>query len=121
MNFRRLVLFLAVTLPLFACGCMSNRVASFTVLSTKNVPCQFQAKGASKGADVMRMYVFFPDKATPNIMDAMDDAIEQRGGAAIENCSIDQYFWLVTILYAEAGFTVQGDVVSTRDRQATSH
>ncbi|MCX7044616.1 MAG: hypothetical protein NTX50_03885 [Candidatus Sumerlaeota bacterium] len=95
-------------------GC-TVRLMDFTVMSTKNIPCDFAPRGTGEGEDISHIIIFVPTKSQPNLKEAMDEAIESRAGDTLMNAKIYYRYWYIPLIYGQDGWTVKGDVVSTRD------
>jgi len=99
---------------MIASGCRT-RICDFTVMSTKNIPVEFARKGQGEGEDVARIIIIIPTKSQPNLKEAIDQAIESRNGDMLLNAKVYMRNWYIPYIYGENGFTVKGDVVSTRE------
>lgn len=93
-------------------GC-SNRIADFTIISSKNVDISRGAefkRSAQRvtGEDVKHIIVFIPT-GQPNAKEAMDRAIEKVPGAiALMDGVVTQESWWIPYIYGQTKFVVEG-------------
>lgn len=93
-------------------GC-SNRIADFTIISSKNVDMSRGAefKRSSQrvsGEDVKHIIIFIPT-GQPNAKEAMDRAIEKVPGAiALMDGVVTQEFFWIPYIYGQSKFVVEG-------------
>jgi hypothetical protein len=100
-------------------GCII-RHGEFSVLTDKLVNLkEFElgkaerAKGV-EGDDIQHIIFFIPTSGPPNLLNAVDSAMEKGHGDVMTDAVIYQRFFYIPLLYGEAGWEVKGDVVRTR-------
>lgn len=90
----------------------TQRLTDFTVISTKNYPvenpiCVKKAPNRVKGKDSKPMILAIPI-GSPNLKDAIDNAIEQYPGAVgLADGVVKTNFWWA-ILYGQNSYIVEG-------------
>jgi len=103
-----------------AMGCKS-RIADLTVLSTKNVPHDFQMRGKGEGSDERYYVLIFPTRLSdPNMRRAVDRAIDSQNGDVLLNARIHWRCWYIPLLFGKDGYTTTGDVASTHAEPSRS-
>lgn len=102
----------ALVASLFMSSC-SQRLLDFTLISTKNVNLKETHESSNfrvKGKDVRHTVLFIPF-GTPDIKEAIDDAIEQTPGCvALEN-GVLKYKWWSILLYGQSRYIIEGTPV----------
>jgi hypothetical protein len=95
-------------------GC-TKRIGDFTMVTTKNYETKTQYKmvGRMEGKSV-KMIIFIP-LGTPDLKDAVDDAIQAGNGVYLANAVIEQMTWYALIV-GQTGYIVTGDVYAAADR-----
>ena len=112
------LLIVIVALLSFMTGC-THRVLDFTVVSSKNVNMNVDDTGRGDrviGTDYIWWFplCLFP-MGTPNLKEAVDDAIENAGpdyDALIDGVIYSQGYYYV--LTAKSGFKVEGTPINTK-------
>lgn len=106
----KVIVFSCATLMLAGC---SQRIADFTIMSSKNVDL---SRGVDfkrlptrvMGEDKKSMIIFFPT-GIPNMKGAMDKAIESVPGAVgLVDGVVTEVNWYIPGLYGEYGYEVEG-------------
>lgn len=93
-------------------GC-ATRLADFTIISTKNIDLSRGAdfkRGSSRvqGEDKISIIIFIPT-GTPNIKQAIDNAIQSVPGAvALLDGVITYKFWWIPYIFGETTYIVEG-------------
>ena len=100
MKTRTFTLVVAVLL-LLAVGC-DQRIADFTVISTRNVDLSRMGeykKGAERvrGKDYIPIIVFIREARDPNLKEAIDDALNEVPGAValVDGVIYKRYWWFI--------------------------
>jgi hypothetical protein len=107
------VLAVIITTAAFT-GC-TRRIGDFTMVTTKNyeTKAQYKMVGRMEGKSV-KLIVLFP-LGTPDLKDAVDDAIQAGSGVYLANAVIEQINWYA-LLIGQTGYIVTGDVYAFADR-----
>lgn len=110
---------LLVTLACFLSGC-AVRHGDFTVVSNKLVRLsEFELEKADRnkgivGKDIRHIVFFIPTGGPPTLDGALDDAFRKGGGDAMTDAVITSWGFYIPLIYGQAGWKVEGDVVKTR-------
>lgn len=111
---------LAVCLVTLLGACSVNH-GNFTVLSNKIVNINdFDLDKADrikniKGVDRAHVIMFFPTKSNPNLSDALNEAFRKADGDVMTDVTVTSWGWWIPYIYGQNGWTVEGDVVKTRN------
>ena len=92
-------------------GC-STRLGDFTLLSTRNVDLDGDyvlVERNVKGADVIPIVILFPI-GTPNLENAIDDALKSVGGDLMIDAVLKYNYWYIPYIYGVQRYSVEGDV-----------
>lgn len=101
-------------------ACSYNH-GNYTVLSNKIVSINnFELDKADrvknvKGVDRSHTIIFWATKANPNLSDALNDAFKKADGDVMTDVTVTYWEWYLPFLYGQRGWTVEGDVVKTRN------
>lgn len=112
--------FLLAAAILALSGCVTDQ-GNYTVLSNKIVNVKdFDLSKADrvrhvKGVDRSHQILWFTTKTNPNLSGALSDAFEKADGDVMTDVTVSTWGW-TTILYGQSGWTVEGDVVKTRNK-----
>ncbi|HAM36893.1 MAG TPA: hypothetical protein DEB40_09670 [Elusimicrobia bacterium] len=93
-------------------GC-ANRIIDFTALSSKNVDIPGVRGERVRGEDMASIVIFIPT-GTPNIKEAVDDALEKGNGDLLIDGVIYNKMWYIPYVFGRFGFVVEGTVVNTK-------
>jgi hypothetical protein len=101
---------LAAALSIGSLSSCSQRIGDFTMVTTKNYERQMQYKmvGRMEGKDMVGQIIGIP-LGTPDLKNAVDDAIQAGNGVYLANAVISSSWW-TAIVYGEMGYKVVGDV-----------
>ena len=96
-------------------GCSTT--SDCTVLSSKVVRLnEFELDKADRkqahGESIVHTFLFIPDKAQPNLKEALDNALEAGGGDVMTDARLTWRSWW--FIYGETGWSVDGNVSKTR-------
>lgn len=112
---------LFIILALFlVSSCVTNH-GNYTVMSNKIVDVNSFDLDKSdrvknvKGQDVSHIIFFFPTKSNPNLSDALNDAFRKADGDVMTDVTVYSWGWWIPYIYGQSGWTVEGDVVKTRN------
>ncbi|MDI1291474.1 MAG: hypothetical protein PSV18_01865 [Methylobacter sp.] len=103
---------LVILAMLLSTGC-SQRIADFTIMSSKNIDL---SRGADfkrsptrvKGEDKKSIIILFPT-GRPDVKQAMDNAIESVPGAvALMDGVATSHIWYIPYIYGEASIEIEG-------------
>lgn len=120
MKFRRaqLAALIALSVGLFGC---SVRHGDFTVLSNKlmrlsefDVAKEDRVKGVV-GKEVQHLVILFPIGPAATLDGALDDALKKGGGDVMTDAVVRSWGWYIPYIYGQSGWSVEGDVVKTRE------
>lgn len=106
-------------LVLSATACVV-RQGTFPVISNKLVnTADFRVGQAERvkgveGRDVSHFITYIPTGGPATLEGALDDALEKGGGDVMTDAVVTYWFWVIPYVYAQAGWSVKGDVVKTR-------
>ena len=100
-------------------GC-TQRIADFTVMSTKNIEmsrlAEMRVGERLEGVDSKPIILLFPT-GNPTIEEAIDNAIEQQpGGVALVNGTVSLSSFYLPPLFGEIKYMVEGDVLYDPER-----
>lgn len=101
-------------------ACSYNH-GNYTVLSNKIVSVNdFDLDKADraknvKGVDRSHRIIFWETKANPNLSDALNEAFKKADGDVMTDVTVTYWKWYIPLIYGQRGWTVEGDVVKTRD------
>lgn len=106
----------AVILGSLALSSCSQRIGDFTMVTTKNYERQQQYKmvGRMEGKDMVGQILGIP-LGSPDLKNAVDDAIHAGSGTYLANAVISTAWW-TAIVYGEMGYKVVGDVYAPVDK-----
>lgn len=111
----RFVLGLVLVISLFGC---SVRVGDLTMISSKSVDLEMvdldavpQVSGVS-GKDTKFIFLFIP-LGSPQLEQAIDEALRKGGGDLMTDVAIYQDFWWA-LLFGQTTIRVEGTVAKTR-------
>lgn len=93
-----------------------TRITDYTVMSTRNVTIPSTAKelGESVGESCWKVYVWFFPVGEANLRDAIDAAIESKGGDMLTNAVVYETFKAALGgVYAKHCYEVRGTVYKT--------
>jgi len=108
--FKRLAIMSSVFFLLTGC---TTRLIDFTIISSKNFDLANSENfkkdtGRVIGEDSSRIIIIFPT-GTPNVKEALDEAIEQVPGAvALVDGVISQYSFYIPFIYGTSAWIVEG-------------
>lgn len=103
------------TVILLTQGCV-HRIGDFTVASTKNMDIKRTLHTVDESErlvdrDTAHIVIFIPT-GTPNMKEAMDNAIEQREGAiGLSNVKVKSGSWYIPYIYGQSYFEVEGNPI----------
>lgn len=112
---------LAILAVVMLSACTHNH-GNYTVMSNKIVSINnFEIDKADriknvKGVDRSHTIFFFDTKANPNLSDALNDAFRNADGDIMTDVTVTYWNWYIPMLYGQKGWTVEGDVVKTRQK-----
>lgn len=69
-----------------------------------------------KGIDRSHIIFFHKTKNTPNLSDALSDALKKGDGDVMTDVTVTEWTWYIPLIYGQSGWTVEGDVVKTRNK-----
>jgi hypothetical protein len=104
---------------LVSAGCVV-RHGDFTVLSNKVVrTSEFELEKSNRvrgvvGRDVQHIILFIPISGAPTLEGAMDAAFEMGRGDVMTDAVVKSWSWYIPLIYGQSGWSVSGDVVTTR-------
>ncbi|MFI3278342.1 MAG: hypothetical protein SNH13_00575 [Rikenellaceae bacterium] len=104
--------FFAALIMAFLCVSCTHRIVDFTIISTKNVPIDGVSTLKSgeikvKGQDAKYMFLTIP-LGTPDLKEAVDDAIEKAPGAVALSNGVVYTSWWYAILTGCTKYVVVG-------------
>ncbi len=111
----------AVALSIFGSQGCTIRQADLTAISTRSVNLDrvdldsLPRKGRVEGRTSKWMILGIP-LGIPHLEDAVDDALTEGQGDLLTDAVVYQSGWSV-IFFGQSTISVEGEVVSTRDRQ----
>ncbi len=102
----------AALIMAFLCVSCTQRIVDFTIISTKNVPIDGISTLKSgdtkvKGQDAKYMFLTIP-LGTPDLKEAVDDAIEKTPGAVALSNGVVYTSWWWAILTGCTKYVVEG-------------
>lgn len=110
----RIILIALASVTLLS-GCV-HRIGDFTVASTKNMDIKRTLHRVDEserlvGKDTKHIILFIPT-GTPNMKEAMDNAVEQRQGAVgLSNVTVKSGLWWIPYIYGQSSYEVEGNPV----------
>lgn len=114
---KRIVIAALLVSSLFLGACTTkNRITSFTVMSTRNVemPAKAAALGETMGESCWKVYVWFIPVGESNLQEAIDEAIEAKGGDMLANAVVYETFKAALGgIYAKHCYEVRGTAYKT--------
>lgn len=111
---------LSIILVMSAC---TTRITDFTILSTKNVDLADMGKykrlpDRVTGSDTAHIILIIPT-GTPNVKEAIDNAIESvPGGVALVDGVVTYSWFYIPYIFGEMTYTVEGNVLVDKERSA---
>ena len=92
-------------------GC-ATRLGDFTLLSTRNVDLDGDyvlVERSVEGEDLVPIVIVFPI-GTPNLENAIDDALKSAGGDLMTDAVLTYNYWYIPYVYGVQRYSVEGDV-----------
>tara|TARA_Y100001970_G_scaffold96205_1_gene121185 strand:- start:214 stop:657 length:444 start_codon:yes stop_codon:yes gene_type:complete len=92
-------------------GC-ATRLGDFTLLSTRNVDLDGDyvlVERSVEGEDLVPIVILFPI-GTPNLENAIDDALKSAGGDLMTDAVLTYNYWYIPYVYGVQRYSVEGDV-----------
>ena len=116
---RKTLIFGILVMVFILSGC-AHRQADLTLVSTRNVRYEnilaarkAQNPATVEGYDLQHLVLIFPVSATPNLEEAIDDAMDQAHGDCMIDAVVYSYGWYIPLIYGQSGWKVTGKVVNT--------
>ena len=112
-----LTICLLAALTILCSGCATT--SRFTAASTKNVNVsdikvdRSKFKGHTEGDDCQYIIIFIPTSGPPNMKEAMDRALENKGGNLLLDARIHYSRFIFPLIFGASCWTVSGDAYDT--------